>query len=113
MSDIRKLFGNRVREYRKSQGISQEELGERANLHYTYIGAIERGEQNLSLQSIEKVAKGLGVSLDRLFKFKPIKPKPQSVVLRTEIINLLKRKDTKTLRLTIKILKNIFELVER
>ena len=102
-----------MREYRKSQGISQEELGERANLHYTYIGAIERGEQNPSIESIEKVAKGLGVGIDKLFKFKSIKPKPKPEVLRTEIISMLKRKDTKTIRLTIKILKNIFKLAEK
>jgi transcriptional regulator with XRE-family HTH domain len=113
MSDIRKLFGERVRQYRKRQGISQEELGERANLHYTYIGAIERGEQNLSLESIEKIANGLGVSIEKLFRFKPIKPKPQSEMLRAEITNLLKNKDTKTLHLIIKILKDIYKLAKR
>lgn len=113
MSDIRKLFGNKVREYRKSQGISQEELGERANLHYTYIGAIERGEQNLSLESIEKIAKGLGVNIDKLFRFQIVKPKPEGEILRKEIADLLMRKDKETLRLTIRILKDIFRLAKR
>lgn len=59
MTDILKLFGDRVREIRKAQGLSQEELAERADLHNTYIGGVERGERNLSLKSIEKIAQAL------------------------------------------------------
>ena len=62
MADILKLFGKRVREIRKAQGLSQEELAERANLHNTYIGGVERGERNLSLKSIEKIADALKIS---------------------------------------------------
>jgi len=113
MSDIRRLFGDKVRQYRKSQGISQEELGERANLHYTYIGAIERGEQNLSLESIEKIANGLGISVDKLFKFQSIKPKPKGEVLRKEIADMLMRKDKETLHITLRVLKDIFRLAKK
>ena len=52
MADILKQFGKKVRELRKAQGLSQEELAEKADLHYTYIGGVERGERNLSLKSI-------------------------------------------------------------
>lgn len=58
----RKQFGERVRKLRKKLGISQEELGFRAGLHRTYIGSIERGEQNVSIDNIHKIAKGLKVS---------------------------------------------------
>lgn len=66
---LRKKFGLRVRELRKKIGLSQEELGFKANIHRTYIGAVERGEQNVSLDNIGRLAKHLRVSLTDLFKF--------------------------------------------
>ena len=59
MTDILKHFGERVRDIRKTQGLSQEKLAEKANLHNTYIGGVERGERNLSLKNIEKIARAL------------------------------------------------------
>jgi len=66
---LRRKFGNRVRELRKNLGLSQEELGFKSNIHRTYIGAVERGEQNVSLDNIGRIAKQLKVSLSELFKF--------------------------------------------
>jgi len=60
-------FGKSVREYRKLQNLSQEELSFRANLHRTYIGMIERAEKNITLINIEKIAKALNVELKELF----------------------------------------------
>ena len=68
-NNLRKKFGLRVRELRKKMGLSQEELGFKANIHRTYIGAVERGEQNVSLDNIGRLAKVLKVSLQELFKF--------------------------------------------
>jgi len=67
MQDIKKLFGNRVRELRKSKGLSQEELAFRSSVHRTYIGGIERGERNPSLKNIKSIADALEVSLSDLF----------------------------------------------
>lgn len=67
MEDIRIRFGARVRQLRTERGWSQESLADKASLHRTYIGSIERGEQNISLDNIEKVAVTLGVSLAELF----------------------------------------------
>lgn len=66
---LRKKFGMRVRELRKQLGLSQEELGFKSNIHRTYIGAVERGEQNVSLDNIGRIAKHLKVTLSELFKF--------------------------------------------
>ena len=66
---VRKKFGRRVRELRKKIGLSQEELGFKANIHRTYIGAVERGEQNISLDNIARLARHLEVSLSDLFQF--------------------------------------------
>ena len=51
---------------RRKLGISQEELADRSGLHRTYIGAIERGERNISLATLELIAKGLNVTPDQL-----------------------------------------------
>ncbi len=66
---LRRKFGARVRELRKKLGLSQEELGFKSNIHRTYIGAVERGEQNVSLDNIGRIAKHLKVTLSDLFKF--------------------------------------------
>lgn len=60
-------FGNKVRQYRLEQGISQEELAFRANLHRTYIGMIERAERNITLVNIEKIANALNININDLF----------------------------------------------
>lgn len=60
--NIRKQFGARVRETRLSRGMSQESLGHEAGLDRTYIGGVERGERNISLINISKIANALQVS---------------------------------------------------
>lgn len=60
-------FGERVRELRKEKEISQEELADRAGVHRTYIGMIERGEKNITIVNIQKIAKALGVGIKELF----------------------------------------------
>ena len=64
--DVKKRFGSSVRNWRSSLGISQEELAERAGLHRTYISDVERGARNVSLTSIEKLARALRVSASTL-----------------------------------------------
>jgi len=65
-SEILKKFGERVRQLRNQQDISQEELAHKANLHRTYIGMIERAEKNITLLNIEKIANALEVSIKDL-----------------------------------------------
>lgn len=67
-NDCLKKFALRVRMLREAQGISQEKLAERAELHRTYIGMVERLERNPSLICIHKIANGLGVHITELFK---------------------------------------------
>jgi transcriptional regulator with XRE-family HTH domain len=68
--DIKLLIGERVRELREARGIaSQEKLGELASdLHRTFIGRVERGETNISIENLEAITKALGVSLAEFFK---------------------------------------------
>lgn len=67
-SKVRVAFGRRVRTLRSQHGYSQEAFADAVGLHRTYIGAIERGEQNVSIDNIARIAKALKVSLSRLFE---------------------------------------------
>lgn len=64
---IQKYFGERVREIRKLKGLSQEGLALASELDRSYIGGVERGERNISLLNIQKIADALGVSPRELF----------------------------------------------
>lgn len=68
MSELSKLIGQRIRNYRTQQKLSQERLAELSGCHPTYIGQIERGEKNATLESIEKITSALDISLSQLFE---------------------------------------------
>ena len=59
----RRVFAANVRRLRDERGLSQEGLAELADLHRTYIGSVERGERNVSIDNMEQVAAALGVAL--------------------------------------------------
>lgn len=61
-------IGKRIRIYRNAKGYTQEMLAERAECHTTYIGQLERGEKNATIESISKIAAALEISLSRLFE---------------------------------------------
>ncbi len=68
MSDIKRIIGQRIRNYRTQLNLTQEDLAEFANCHHTYIGQIERGEKNATIESIEKIVKPLNITLSKLFE---------------------------------------------
>lgn len=68
MSEIAKSVGQRIRNYRNQLGLSQEKLAELSGCHPTYIGQVERGEKNATLESIEKISSALNVPLSKLFE---------------------------------------------
>jgi transcriptional regulator with XRE-family HTH domain len=68
MADIRVRFGRAIRQRRQKLGVSQEEFADMCGLDRTYIGGIERGERNVALQNIEKIAKAFGASLSEMFR---------------------------------------------
>ena len=68
MSDIAKVLGQRIRNYRTAKHLSQEKLAELSGVHPTYIGQIERGEKNATIESIEKISAALNISLSKLFE---------------------------------------------
>lgn len=66
--DILKRFGDRVRELRKHEGYSQESFADECGLDRTYMGGIERGERNVALRNIGKIAEALGISIAELMR---------------------------------------------
>ena len=76
ISDVKRPFGAAVRTWRSRLHISQEELAGRAGLHRTYICDVERGARNLSLESIEKLARALEISTATLFSYESTPGQP-------------------------------------
>jgi transcriptional regulator with XRE-family HTH domain len=68
VADPRQAFGKRLRELRLKAGFSQEELAAKVDLHWTYVGGIERGERNPGLVNIMRLAKALGATPAALFE---------------------------------------------
>ena len=65
--DIRLIFGRGLRQFRQERGYSQEELAFRTGLHRTYISSAERGERNVSLVNLERLATALGIAIGDFF----------------------------------------------
>ena len=66
-NNIKKIFGARVRALRTEKGWSQEDFAFECGLHRTYIGAVERGERNISLENIKKIASTFRIDIAELF----------------------------------------------
>lgn len=82
MHDLGPALGARIKKLRKRLGISQEELAHRSNLHWTYISDLERGQQSPTIDVVNRLTRGLGVSLaeffstlDQLYRVRARKPR--------------------------------------
>jgi transcriptional regulator with XRE-family HTH domain len=72
---ILNVVGQRIREKRKERGLSQEELGEKAGFHFSYIGGVERAEKNITIVNLQKIANALEIEIYELFKDHDAKPR--------------------------------------
>ena len=103
MEEVRKLLGQRIRYLRNLRSMTQEQLGDKADVNYKYLGAIERGEKNPSADNLAKIAGALDVKLNELFIFEHEIEDIQ--LLKKMIDDLLKdanRKEFKTIYRVIK-----------
>jgi transcriptional regulator with XRE-family HTH domain len=73
---IRKTFARNLREIRVKQGLSQEELADIAGLHRTYVGSVERGERNISIDNMERLASALKINIQDLLIDDQQPPRP-------------------------------------
>ena len=68
MQDIQKMLGKKIADLRKKRGFSQESFADECQFHRSYMGALERGEKNVTIAMLVRVAKALKISLSELFK---------------------------------------------
>ena len=66
VGDLQKVVGRNLRTYRKKKGLSQEDFADFVGVHRTYMGGLERGERNLTLRSVERLAEAIGVPVREL-----------------------------------------------
>ena len=111
MQNIRIHLGERVRKLRKEMGWSQEKLGESAGLHPTYVGGIERGERNVSLENLSRLAAAFHLSLSELFEF-PSKDSTRET-MESSIHLLIRKQEEHTLGFFLEFLKLFDEWRER
>ncbi|MBU0568601.1 helix-turn-helix domain-containing protein [bacterium] len=110
MSKLKKVLGTRVRQLRNQLGLTQEALSEKADLDWRSIGSVERGERNLSLDSLERVSQALGVTPAYLLETPENKKElSEKDLLFQEIVYLLNDKNNKDLKFTLDLIKRIFE----
>jgi transcriptional regulator with XRE-family HTH domain len=103
MEEARKLLGRRIRYLRNLRGMTQEQLGDKADVNYKYLGAIERGEKNPATDNLAKIAGALDVKLHEIFTFEH----------EIEDTQLLKKKIDDLLKdASIKELKAIYRVIE-
>ncbi|GAB6991800.1 helix-turn-helix domain-containing protein [Paenibacillus pini] len=99
MSEILKLVGARIKELRKSKGMSQEALAEKAGFNLSYIGFIERAERNISMLNLEKIASALDVGVYELFIYlKEQERLPEESPMK-DIFSLLRERDPKDIEM--------------
>ena len=104
---ISNIVGERLRNYRRQKGWSQEVLAERAELHPTYIGQLERGEKNATLETVSKVAQALDISLGQLFEnISLVETKPD---VATQCYGMIQRQSPQEQEMLFRILCSIIE----
>ncbi|MGR6125670.1 helix-turn-helix domain-containing protein [Paenibacillus sp. SER-28] len=113
MSELLELVGTRIRDIRKSKGLSQEALAEKAGFNSSYIGFIERAERNISLKNLEKIAKALNVGVYQLLTYVKENDEltEEDSSIKT-ILTLLRTRESKDTELALKILTDIFMRID-
>ncbi|MDI3481778.1 MAG: hypothetical protein PWQ97_1433 [Tepidanaerobacteraceae bacterium] len=108
--EIFRDIGKKIRQIRQKQNLTQEELGEKANLHYSYIGQMERGDKIPSLKTLNKIAKALNVGLDYILEG-PLKYSPASEAEEAinEFVHILRTRPARQTEMLISICRNIIE----
>ena len=102
---IQLLLGRRIRALRKAGGLTQEELGDRADINYKFLGEIERGQQNPSFRVMAKIASGLGLELPQLFRFEQEIPDRNEIEARiNDILKLIPDNDLRQVLLVLRVL---------
>lgn len=107
MSSIAKDVGQRIRKRRQELGYTQELTAEKADLHPTYIGQIERGEKNITIESLEKICAALEYPMSELFNRIVTVHSEESVA--NECYSLILSQSEEDQKMLLRMLKNMIE----
>lgn len=107
MNEINIKIGNRIRQLRNSVGISQEDLAYACGLNRNFIGQLERFEKSASVNTIDKIAKALGISLHEFFDFDEIDMTNDVII---KLAAMLKDLNNNQLRQTLDLVERIITL---
>lgn len=106
MKELKIRLGRRIRALRKDAGLTQERLGEMSSLSYKYIGEVERGTVNISLESLTRIAETIGISLGKLFD-EESHPVRKTIVKKPPVTQALSRSEIRAVEKTIEILRRM------
>ena len=96
--DELRLLGRGIKQLRRKHRLTQQELAKRCNIHYQFLGGIERGTENPTLDVLGRIARALGVSLPELFSYTPDEVTPAQI--RKRLIEAIRRcSDAEAVRL--------------
>jgi len=112
MENLVKLVGVNIREIRKMRELTQEDLAERTGHQTSFLAGVERGERNITLQTLEKIINGLQEDPKSIFNFSNLNIDEQyfsKKELISMLVNLLSDKNESDIKLIYKISQNIFE----
>lgn len=109
MQEVYAIVGKRIHELRKRLKLTQEQLAEECGLDFRSIGAVERGERNLSLKSLTKIAKALKVAPEFLVKEEEQPLKEEKKLLIQEFVYTLEKENIDKIRYIVKDAKNFLD----
>lgn len=105
---VKKELGLRIRTLRKRNGLTQEEMAEKCDLHWTYIGGLERGERNPTLTTMQRVAAGLNVGLHQLIDARSFpKGKSEEESKEARLLRLIRKKGPENVDLATKVIREV------
>ncbi|WP_271755298.1 helix-turn-helix domain-containing protein [Cohnella sp. JJ-181] len=115
MNNLAEAVGHKIRYYRKSRGLTQEQLGERVQQPQSYIGGIERGEKNISLDTLEKISRALEVHPTALFENYSMlitKDKIENDKLIVGVTSILQGRTAKEIQVLSKLIKDVVSVFD-
>lgn len=104
MAELINQIGKQIRILRKNRGLTQEQLGEKVHLPQSYIGGVERGEKNISIETLERIIHALKVSPAELFETKL--PSEKEILLDSLKV-LLQNRNIKEIEIIYKLSKDV------
>ena len=110
-ADLKVALGDKIRNLRRIKGLTQEELGEKAGLSYKYIGEIERGQVNVSFDSLIRIVNALSVMINDLFPSETAMSQKILIIKDKSPLSKLSSQDIQTIKHALRLLNRVFAKV--